>query len=195
VNGVVTVSAKQAQVVEGVVLMIVVPSTGNRESARRPMEAKPDRPSIVQIVWLDSWAGGALLILIISWATLAYTIATTDPVSAPGLVQFTLYAVLIATATSVLILVWRIRFYRKLFSAGIQVRGVIVANFDYLQHAGRYLLRRIQVEFVYTYQGRPYRRRADITKGWIAALQPGREVEVIVDPSNPKRAFIKQVYL
>jgi hypothetical protein len=159
------------------------------------MEIKPDKPSIVHIVRLDSWASGALLILMIFWATLAFTIVTADPVSASDQVQFTVYVALIATAISVPILVWRIRFFRKIFSTGVTVRGVIVANLDYRQRAGRHLIRRIQVEYAYTYQGQSYLRRADITKGWIAALQPGREVEVIVDSSHPKRAFIKQVYL
>ena len=156
---------------------------------------KSSKPSLLRIVWLDPWASGAILLLIIFWGTLIFTIITADPVSAPILVQFTFYVALATTAVAGMILIWRIRLYQRIFSTGVEVQGIISANFDYRQRAGSYSIRRIQVEYIYEYQGQRYRRRADITRGWKQILQPGREVEVIVDPNKPQRAFIKRVYM
>lgn len=159
------------------------------------MKSKHGKLALLRLVGLDPWASGAILLLMIFWATLVVTIVTADPVSAPDLVQFTLYVALATTAVAGTILIWRICLYHRVFSIGIQVQGIISANYDYRQRAGSYSIRRIQVEYVYEYQGQRYKRRTDITRGWSHVFQRGQEVEVIVDPNKPKRAFIKQLYI
>ena len=159
------------------------------------MKFKHGKPSFIRIILLDAWAAGAILYLIILWATHFYMSATLDPLSASYTIPFSLKVVLGATGLTVLILIWRFRFYRRIFSTGIKVLGYVSGNYDFIQQAGNYPIRRVQVEFLYVYEGIMYKRKVDIFTPWLKLLPVGREVDIIVDPQKPKRAFIKILYL
>jgi hypothetical protein len=99
----------------------------------------------------------------------------------------TLGMALIATAIGVPLLFWRLKSIQSLFERAIEVPGNIVsANF----HRGRG-----RIEFSYFLQGEEYRGGVAVQENYtVGRLLSRDEVIVVVDPSNPKKAFLRDLF-
>jgi hypothetical protein len=92
-----------------------------------------------------------------------------------------------ATALGVALLTWRFISIRQLFENGLEAKGKILKVFFY-RDRGR-------VDYEYRHQGAKYQgannfHRTPSTRN----LTKGDAVTVVVDPANPKRSMIKDVY-
>jgi hypothetical protein len=92
----------------------------------------------------------------------------------------------VATLTGIPMIGWRIRFFQTLYRRGVEVNGHI-----YLE----YVLSTKRVEYKYTYQGIDYwRGNALADSKYQNYYNDGDEVILLIDPQNPKRAIIKDLY-
>lgn len=152
----------------------------------RDIEPKHGQPFVVQIIRLDNWAQVAVMLFLISWGSLIYDMVATSSRSTQPSVF--LYVAPIATLISMPLLVWRILLFQRIFATGIKVRGLIIASYPFWQG-------QLRLEYIYMYQGREYNRIAGVPdRDSARVLHPGRVVDVIVDPHNPKTAFIEVLY-
>lgn len=92
------------------------------------------------------------------------------------------------TVVSALVLVWRIRLFYRIFGEGVEAPATISKVFFYRDRGS--------LGYSYTYQGQNYNsgnavHRVKQTRN----LKPGDQVIVIVDPTHPKRAYIRDLYL
>jgi len=92
------------------------------------------------------------------------------------------------TVVGVPVLVQRYRTISSVFANGTQTKG-IVTGLSFFRGRGR-------VEYSYTFQGEKQVSGNAINKNSrTRKLRVGEAVTVIVDPDNPKRAFIQEIYL
>jgi hypothetical protein len=84
-----------------------------------------------------------------------------------------LYIAIVGTVLGIGLLVWRMYTIKQFFANGERTVGRIT-NVAFFRDRGR-------IEYSYQMNGQPYRN--------------GDEIELIVDRSNPKRAFIKKLYI
>lgn len=102
--------------------------------------------------------------------------------------QLFLLITAIVTVIGVPTLVQRYRTISSVFANGIPTEGVITA-IGFLRGRGR-------VEYSYTSRGEKYTTSNAINRnGRTRNLRIGQNVKVIVDPDDPKRAFIQEIYL
>jgi hypothetical protein len=94
----------------------------------------------------------------------------------------------IVTFIGIPTLIQRYRTISSVFAKGIPTKGVITA-IGFLRGRGR-------VEYSYTAQGERYTSSNAINRnGRTRKLRIGQNVNVVVDPDDPKRAFIQEIYL
>ena len=83
--------------------------------------------------------------------------------------------------------IWRIRTVQKIFSNGIEVTGQIK---DIFFHRDRGT-----VQYAYTYQGQEILSGNAIMKtGQTKKLRPGDQLVLLINPDQPKRALIRDLY-
>jgi hypothetical protein len=71
---------------------------------------------------------------------------------------------------------------------GTQVPGVVSSQ-AFFRGRGR-------IRYVYTYRGKKYEGSNSLQSNRFArALAPGQEVTVGLDSANPRRAFVRELYL
>lgn len=94
---------------------------------------------------------------------------------------------LISGAIGIPLLFWRLRAIQSLFARGVEVPGsVLSANF----HRGRG-----RIEFAYFFQGVEHSAGAAVQKNYTVRRMLSRdEVIVIVDPENPRKAFLRDLF-
>jgi hypothetical protein len=93
-----------------------------------------------------------------------------------------------ATVVGVPVLVQRYRVISSVFADGSEAKGV-VTGLSFFRGRGR-------VEYSYTFKGEKQVSANAINKNSrTRKLRVGEAVTVIVDPNNPKRAFIQEIYL
>ncbi len=155
------------------------------------------RPSLVRIILSDYIAFLAVLFPLVFWGIFIATAffggapalrgrGGRDPIP-PEAAPFFLYASLIVTLLGVAILIWRIRSFQSVFTRGVSVPGRIL-RVSLARDRGR-------VEYQYSYQDQTYRAAHAVHKaGRARALRPNDAVTVVVDPENPRRAFIHDLY-
>jgi hypothetical protein len=92
------------------------------------------------------------------------------------------------TVVGVPVLVQRYRVISSVFADGSEAKG-IVTGLRFFRGRGR-------VEYSYTFKGEKQVSANAINKNSrTRKLRVGEAVTVIVDPNNPKRAFIQEIYL
>ena len=102
--------------------------------------------------------------------------------------QLFLLITALVTIIGVPILLQRYRTISSVFTNGTPTKGVITA-IGFLRGRGR-------VEYSYTAQGERYTSSNAINRnGHTRKLRIGQNVNVVVDPDDPKRAFIQEIYL
>jgi hypothetical protein len=141
--------------------------------------------SLVRIVTIDYASLLAVLFPIILWGI--YLILTV--LQKVNVADFTLPAIYAGiTIIAVGVLGWRIRVINSVFNDGLEISATISRVF-FFRDRGR-------VEYVYTYQGQKYTSGNAVHKvKQTQALQVGEQVSVMIDRNNPKRAFIRDLYL
>jgi hypothetical protein len=86
------------------------------------------------------------------------------------------------------VLIWRVLVIKAIFEDGIEVAGTL-RSVVFFRDRGR-------VEYVYTYLDQKYASGNAILKtAGTKRLQPGMQVTLVVDRSQPRRAFIRDLYL
>jgi len=76
----------------------------------------------------------------------------------------------------------------SVFGNGIETSGTIQKIY-FFRGRGR-------VEYVYSFQGQKYMSGNAINRTKTTrALSDGQHITLLVDPNNPKRAFVKEIYL
>jgi hypothetical protein len=142
------------------------------------------RPSIPIILLTDYPAFVAFLFPLVAAAVLVFIRLSEDGPIAPWLLVVAGAGLVIGLA----VVIWRIRLIHGIFEYGEQTPAVVnaVSFFRDRGHLG----------YIYTYRGQKYQGSAAVMKTWrTKAYQSGQEVAVMVDRDNPKRAFIRDLYL
>jgi hypothetical protein len=106
----------------------------------------------------------------------------------PAVAPYYLGFCLLVSAISLGMLVYRVLLLRRVFLRGDQVHGRIT-KIDIRRDRGK-------VEYVFLYKGTQHRTGAGIhrTKQTLA-LKKNAWVILMVDPSNPAKAFIRDLYI
>jgi hypothetical protein len=98
-----------------------------------------------------------------------------------------LYIAIVGTVLGIALLVWRVYTIQQFFANGERTFGRIT-NVAFFNDRGR-------IEYSYQMNGHPYQSGNAIMKNQkTQSFRNGDEIELIVDRSNPKRAFIKELY-
>ena len=141
-------------------------------------------PTLVRIIQNDYIAHMAFLFPIVFWGMYLFFTVFRPGESA----DFFLYAAPIATVVAGGVLLWRYRTITRVFSDGLEVPG-IVSNVGFFRGRGR-------IECTYTYQGQKLvgGNALHETKR-SREFGQGTEATLVVDRNNPKRAFIRDLYL
>jgi len=102
--------------------------------------------------------------------------------------QLFLPLAIVVTVIGVPVLVQRYRTISSVFAEGVQTQGV-VTGIGFFRGRG-------VVKYSYTFQGEKQASDNAINRnGRTRKLRVGQKVTVIVDRNNPKRAFIREIYL
>ncbi len=153
----------------------------------------PRAPSSLRILWTDYWATMAAIFLfpfialILIFEGLPLLLEPTTMVNTQNLV-----VLLALTAAWVFIfggiLAWRISVIRSVFNDGQELKGQITEV--------RFTRDRGLVKYTYTYMGTPYTASNRVMKNRRSQkLTPGSEAQVMVDTGDPRRAFLRDLYL
>jgi hypothetical protein len=160
------------------------------------MRSENLRPSPFRVLQSDFIALGSILFPAVMWGmyiVIAYFgffpgFRGHDPIQGSEGAPAFLYLGIITTLIGVPLFVWRWRSFQSVFARGRVVTGRI-ASVSFSRDRGR-------VEYSYEYSGQRYHGGNAIMKTKrTKALQEGDEVELIVDPENPKRALIRDLYV
>jgi len=94
-----------------------------------------------------------------------------------------------STALLGAVIVRRVHIIRQVFGRGEVVQGEVLRVGENSEDVGHAVV-------AYHYQGRQYLVR-NVTEGAVGrgGLTPGDPVDIMLDPSNPSRAFIAKLYL
>lgn len=142
-------------------------------------------PSLIRLIDTDYITLLALVFPLVAWGLYA-AFKLTRAASPPDAIYIPLAAAV--TAAALAVLVWRYRAFAHVFAEGVEVRAVI--------HTAAFFRDRGRLEFVYTYLGEKYLGSTAVHKNArTKVLQPGEQVTVLVDPGNPRRAFIRDLYV
>lgn len=141
------------------------------------------KPSLFRIISNDYPSLLAFLFPIIFWVFTAYFFYGGDS-------SYDFFFMLSAgiTLVAIPVLIWRYRRIASVFEDGMETLGTIQTIY-FFRGRGR-------VEYAYTFQGQKYASGNAINRTkYTRALTHGQSVTVFIDPENPKRAFIKEIYL
>ena len=153
----------------------------------------PRTPSVFRIIWTDYWASLAaiflfpFLALVFIFGFLPLLLDSRITINLASLVTL-----LAGMAFWIFIfggaLAWRISVIRTVFNDGQEVRGKI-SEVGFYRDRGT-------VKYTYTYMGTPYTASNRIMKnGRSGKLAAGVEASIMVDTGDPRRAFLKDLYL
>lgn len=141
--------------------------------------------SLTKVLTIDYLAMLGWLFPVITWG-LYFLLVFTNRVAA-GLSILLIIFILI-TILSALLLFWRMHIFYTVFGDG-QETNATINNITFFRDRGR-------VDYVYNFQGQRYAAYNAVQKvKQTRALNIGDMVVVLVDPGNPKRAFIRDLYM
>lgn len=158
------------------------------------MNSKVSKPSLARIVTSDHIALLTVLCPVVFWLMyLALTYfgylpnpkGSKLPSDSDRPFFFTL--ALITTFVCMPLLIWRVRHFQTVFANGEAVNGRI-AKVSFFRGRGR-------IEFTYTYAGRQYDATNTLDEASAPAFKEGDEVVVVVSRSNPKRSYIRDLFV
>lgn len=154
------------------------------------METNVQKPSLFRIIQSDYIAGLSLLFVLVTWALylilIYYGRIGTRATAADA--PFFLNLAIVATLLGIPLLVWRINYYKSLFKKAEEIKGYIT----YI----RFYRDRGKVRYEYMYKNEKHLVQNAIFKsGRTKHYRQGDEVTLIVDPGNPKKAIIRDIYI
>ena len=143
------------------------------------------QPSLLKIITIDYIAFLGWLFPVVMWGIYIALIVLGN-IKANDFTLPIIFAVISVVALA--ILMWRIQVFNTVFSDGIETTATI-NNVSFFRDRGR-------VDYVHTYQGQKYVSGNAIHKvKQTLALKVGEQVVLMVDRNNPKRAFIRNLYV
>ena len=143
------------------------------------------QPSLLKIITIDYIAFLGWLFPVVMWGMYVVLIVLGNV----KINDFTLPVIFaVISVVALAILIWRIQVFNTVFSDGIESIATI-NNVSFFRDRGR-------VDYVYTYQGQKYVSGNAIHKvKQTLALKVGEQVVLMVDRNNPKRAFVRDLYM
>ena len=145
------------------------------------------RPTLAKILMMDyvAFLGVAIAVAAPALLVLAYAGVFGDQ-SDDDLLFWIVIAVL-GLLVGIMIAVVRVRSLMNIFARAVEVPGTIVRVW-FTKDRGR-------VNFTYTFRGKEYSSgKAIMRNRRTEELDAGRSVIVVVDPENPRRSFIRDLY-
>ncbi|RPI90216.1 MAG: hypothetical protein EHM40_18915 [Chloroflexi bacterium] len=141
------------------------------------------RPSLFRVISVDYPSLLAALFPVVFWVWTAYYFyAGSDSL------QFFLLVSSGITLVAIPFLFWRYRNIASVFEEGLESPGVIMA-INFFRGRGR-------VDYAYTFQGQKLVSGNAINRTRLTKeLRVGQAVTLVIDRNNPKRAFVKEIYL
>lgn len=158
-----------------------------------PTKAKP---SILRIIQSDYLALIGILfpiIIFIMYAAVEYFgffpgLRGRDPIQGTSFAPILLYAGIAGVLIGFPLAYWRIRIIQQMFSKGVEVAGQIT-GISFFRDRG-------SIAYSYTYQGQTYNGSNAIMKtGQTQKMRSGVPVMLLVNPEEPKRALIRDLYI
>lgn len=163
--------------------------------APRYQSVQPSRPRVMRILETDILAYLALLLILFVWfVTLIVEFREAIPLLQnretflQGRVDFYFVESALFTLPALAVLVWRILRVRGIFRRGRPVTGQI----------SRLWVRRewVHVRYVYLVQGQRFEVRQFLLKNRrLLTMRAGTTITIRVDPTNPQRSLIQDLYL
>ena len=142
-----------------------------------------NRPSLFWVIRTDYLSNLGFLFPLVMWGIVTFNYFMGEPVS-----QNYFLTVIGFTVAGVLVLAWCYLIILRIFNDG-QSTTATIDGVGFFRGRG-------QISYVYTYQGEKYLGRNVISRnGRTKRLLPGDKVTVYVDSNNPKRAYIRELYI
>lgn len=154
------------------------------------------KPSIVRIIQSDFLALLGVIVPLVSlimYVCVAYFgyfpgLRGRDPIQGTEGAPLFLYMFIFGLVVGLPLAFWRIRSIQQMFANSVEVVGQ-VTNISFYKDRGR-------VEYTYTYQNQNYSAGNAIMKtGKTRQLSSGSQVVLLVNPDEPKRALIRDLYI
>ena len=144
--------------------------------------------SAMRVVWTDLFSSLMFLWPLVFW--LALLVEAWREAQAEASVEawpFFLALAVVATLVCLPGLIWRVWSISQVFVRGVEVTGQVTRI--------RFYRGRGQVEYAYTYLGELYHAGNHILQtGRARTLAGGDAVVIVVDPTRPSRAYIRDLY-
>jgi hypothetical protein len=138
-----------------------------------------DRPSLFRILVIDYISFMSFLVPLVAW--FVYFLAGPHPDST------VLIASICLTGAAVPLFLWRVYYFLRMFDAGVQTPAII-QKFLYTKSRGR-------IEYTYNYQGEEYYGHDNVYRyTGVREIALGLQVTALVDPNNPQKAVIKDLF-
>jgi hypothetical protein len=154
-------------------------------------EHAPRKPSLRRRSWTDYPAFYASQIPVVSWIVLLAWLPDwrgDGPIISLTARPYFLVLAALATIGGLIVLLWRIWLVFKLFGKGIQIRGKISSVEIRRDHGW--------VEICYIFDHKEYTSRTEVHRNaQTKSLKAGDLVVLVVNRSNPRQAFIRDLYL
>ncbi len=141
------------------------------------------RPSVIRIIDSDYTAALAVLLAFLFWLLfgMVSVLHLFDP-------RISLYLVIGLTAGSLLWLAWRCWLIRRIFGEGVETLGEVRQLWFYHERG--------TLVVSYIWGKLPLQNNSMIPKNeYTQTLQEGQQVALMVDPRQPRRSFLRDLYL
>jgi hypothetical protein len=140
------------------------------------------RPSLFRIIRNDYAAFMAVILPIVLWGLFLFSVYQEN--INPNMTNLSI----VITAAAIPLLIYRIFYIFKFFNTGEETTAVIL-GVSFYRSRGR-------ADFSYTYQGAEYTSgNLLMSSGPVKQLSRGQEVVVLVNPDNPKKAVIRDLFI
>jgi hypothetical protein len=158
--------------------------------------ANKTKPSLVRIIQSDYLALLGILVPVVSlimYVCVAYFgyfpgLRGRDPIQGTEGAPLFFYLFIIGLVIGLPLAIWRVRSIQQMFANSVEVNGQ-VTDISFFRDRGR-------VEYSYSYQGQNYSGGNAIMKtGKTLQLRPGSQIMLLVNPNEPKRALIRDLYV
>ncbi|MEN8242616.1 MAG: DUF3592 domain-containing protein [Chloroflexota bacterium] len=138
------------------------------------------RPSLFRIAFTDYPTFLSLISPLILWIGYFLSKSGTD--------SSLLYISIAVTVAAIPVIIWRILYFLKIFDVGEEATAEILGV--------RFYRSRGRVDFNYTYKGTDYTSsNLLLASERVRNLTAGKEVTVLVNPENPKKSVIRDMFI
>jgi hypothetical protein len=155
-----------------------------------------NKPSVIRMIQSDYMVLLGVLLPVVSlvlYVSVAYFgffpgFRGHDPIQGTDGAPLFFYLFLAGLVIGLPLAYWRIRSVQGLFSRSVEVSGQIT-NVSFFRDRGR-------IDYEYVYQGQKCSGGTAVMKnGQTQSMRPGIAIVLLVDPDQPKRALIRDLYV